>query len=1536
MTEAMDLAAAVQALLSDPRTDPGISVETVGQAARAVGLLDEGLRSGPGVFRLMAEGGQRGAETLSSDRLQVLSEMVQNADDMGAGQVRFVWRPEELLIAHDGKGVRLADILLLGLPWLSGKTSDAEATGRFGIGLATLRALATTWEVHCHPFHVRFADLTIRAVEPLQVPEQLAEPQWTVFRIPLAPGVLSASKLFEWFEAWNDSSLLFLRHVRRVEALGDFPDEQGPHEGKPPVMLRLSWTELDRRRLPIDGEEADVRIREARTTSGALWRVYDTQIAPQSTSTRRHKAVGVSMPVAVALPVYGPETGSVHAGLPVVELRAAARVHAQFDPVVSREGFAASRWNEELVPLVADLWAAAALDVLGDVEPSAWHLVPLPSLSDSSSPTRLQDSIRAALVDRSRTWLASRLSLPCPDGTKKPLLALAVEEPQLSGVLDDDDIARLAELPDTFPHRARDVAHRWRAVLTDWRDEGSAELAYEVRVADALTSLDSTEYGIGQTIHLTAVAIEEGLDYLVRSQPCVITAGGRRLRPTAVGVAFAEHQDVPRGTSPLDALGIVVSLHADYAQDAQLSQRVLDWLRRQDCLVRRDDTAAVLRRIERMGRAGQPIGGDAGCGIEQLVAIQRALGEVSKKVRERLGPGIGRAVLLDGYTYDSEGNEKPCKVQPSHAYFPQTLESTDGDRFATAAGKTSGIRWVHRSYARTLLSQAECGLSRTAFLRLLGVSDTPRLEELQPGRETKEYEADSRIGLTRGCWLSPAARTRELRRMGADYTLDDRISPDLDAVVQHILAEQNPQERRRRTSALLQTLGRPGMITSSEHADVQAAEAYHRWNVRGQTAALWVWRLRETAWLEDSSGTLCTPREVHLCTRDAKALYGGDDPGYLHPSIHQDASNRIDVLAALGVNGEPDVPQLVKRLRELRERSAVPGPLDDHLRPEVYLVYQALAGRLRGQMAGTSRSELSKKIRDAFSGTDLVLTDQGWQRASDCFRGRTILRGFRPFTIPDPELNPLWDVLEIEEPRPENLADVLKEIAQSGTKLQAGQQGVMLEALRSLADTVTSAEGPVSLGLRSKLRWLPLYTTLGWMKERPVYAVDHPAIVRTLGECLPVWRPGGDLQQFADLLGLLKVHRLEASEARVIAPDHARPDRRLTEDFRWAVTSLQDTLVRDEPTAAEAFTGWAWLMDLEVRILPGLQIRLDLAEGHKSIEVPVDAHVDREAKALFLAAPEVLRARGGGLAVASLFSAERAHVGHRWRDLWEEDRPQGAPVASLVPSGQQDHQVRERLASQLQERELSRPSGHTVPPQGSPVNPHNGVPSPAPPSDPVPSPSLVPPSVPTPSGMASPSASPMAEPRKLVTLPDLQARTPQAARTTASSQPRSVSSSGRRRATSLPRPRRGGAAPNERSGPLGYRDRDKEKVVLELLTRILHGQGRTLEDQRGLLRLGADAVDSADHFYEIKAHGGAEPADVTLTGAELTRALAEGSNYSLVIASNLEEGRGTPTLRIIPDPLRFFEVEATAEVKLKGVRDTEVEATVWRWPDAGM
>ncbi|MFG2997857.1 hypothetical protein [Streptomyces sp. NPDC048340] len=1247
------------------------------------------------------------------------------------------------------------------------------------------------------------------------------------------------------------------------------------------------------------------------------------------------------MPVAVALPLQPREHGSVHAGLPVVPLNAAARVHSQFDPVASREGFADSRLNQQLVPLVADLWEAGVRDVLGRVDPAAWHLVPLPSPAGATSPDRLQDTIRAALHSRARQSLATELALPVADGgPAAPLAEFAVEEAALSGVLDDADITRLSGAPYAFPAASRDRAGRWRRVLADWRSAGAADLRPEVRVTDALALFDEADRDVTRIIRLAAVALDAGHAYALARKPCVVTADGRPLRPSADRHAFAEGTGETTGV--LDHLGVVLDLHCAYWEEDQWSKKVVDWLRRQGWLVRRDDTAAVLRLVARLGESGGSLP-SAGESEEttRLTSLQRALGEVPKKLRDELGPDIGRAIRLNGFMFDDQGDEKPARVQPRAAYLSSALESADGDRFAVAARKTPGLVWVHRSYARSLLSAAQSnGLSRTAFLRLLGVADAPRLTPVPRSQYHhsyfKRYSADSRLGLARDCMWSIPDRRRAMSEKAANFTLDDLISADLVAVVTNIVAERNAEERRRRTAALLRTLAGP--VTSPDQARVSMALADHKWVVKGETSAMWLWRLRDIAWLEDAGGGLCKPSELQLRTPDAEALYGHDDPGYLHSAIHRALATRVEVLTALGVSGDPDVPRLMERLRELRERTQGNVEVGDDLRAEALLVYRALARRLTERSVDSPRAEVEKQIRHGFMGEELVLTDQGWMMSGACFRGTAVLRGFRPFALTGSDLDPLWRVLGISEPGTEDLADVLKEIAQAGGAPDVRQQQVMLNALRRLRDRVASDDGQVQLGLRNKLRPLPLWTTAGWTKTRPVFAVDHSGLERALAERLPLWKPGGDVQQFASLLGLLRVTPLDVVGAQVVGGQHLPPDGTLTEDFRRAVVALQDLLVRDEPEVAENFTGWTWLAALEVRLHPELRIRLAPGGGHEPIELPIDAQIDREQATIFIRSVEALSAKGGaGAAIASHFATERTRVGHRWRDVWEEGLVETVREDALTSTEQQDQEDRQRLDEQLRRRDQEKPPSRPVPSapasRPAPLRPSNGVPAPRPASDapPAPLPSALPP---------PPRPQPSAPVRRLVGAAEFDKRPRKVTQTgtpsphPGTSSPSSPARTGgsRRRPPSLPQPRPGGASPREQSSPLGYRDPDKERLVIRALRQILREQSIELEDQRGVSGLGADAFDSAGRYYEIKAHGSAAPPELTLTRAEFVRALSEGENYTLVIASHLEEGTGTPTLRLVTDPVNRFEVEPPTDVRLKGIRDTDVDSTLYEWP----
>ncbi|MDT0422551.1 sacsin N-terminal ATP-binding-like domain-containing protein [Streptomyces evansiae] len=1542
------LAAAVHTLLEDPEASVEVEVPTPDEAARAVRLFDQGLRSGRGVHRKMAEGALHGAKTLSTDRLQVLSEFVQNSDDAGAEQLRILLRSDYLLVAHDGAGLHLADVLPLGMPWLSGKTFDAETTGRFGIGLSTLRALTAVWEVHCHPFHVRFSGTSLEPAAPPELPTEISGPEWTVFCIPLTPGTLTAAQLLAWFDDWNDASLLFLRHLRSLEVKA----------GERSTVLSVTWEDVTEHRLLIEGVEHQVSVQHARATDGARWRVYTAQVEPHPNWERSHKALGPLVPVGVALPLEPGAHGSVHAGLPVAPLDMAARVHTQFDPVASREGFASSLLNTQLVPVIADLWAAAVRDVLERVDHTAWHLVPLALPSGSASANLLQDRIRTTLLTRARQSLAAELALPvAEDGPNALLAEFAVEEAALSEVLDATDIARLSTAPYTLPAAVRDSAGRWREVLSDWRAEGAADLRPEVRVTDALSLFSNDEWqDIARLVRLAAVAIEAGLDHALASRTCLATADGRRLRPQLAENAFADASGGPTG--PLDLLGVVLDLHPAYAEDNAWTKTVTTWLRQRDCLVRRDDTAAVLKIVSRLGKAGGRLAdGDEATETARLVALQQALGDMPKKLRDPLGPGIGRAILLRGFTYDKDGTEQPRRVRPDAAYLPQALESADGDRFEVAARRTPGLIWVRRSYTRSLLSAARAGgLSRTVFLRLLGVADVPRLTPVrESSADTKTYPGDSRIGLARYCRWSITDRRHQMMGTGADHTLDDLTSSDIAAVVKNIAAEKNVDERRRRTAALLRTL--TTLLTNSDKAVVPMARGHYKWNLKGETAAIWVWQLRETAWLEDSHGRLKPPAELTLRTADTEALYGPEDPGYLHPAIHQALATRTEVLTALGISGDPDVPRLMERLRELRDRhdeADTDADVPDSLRAEALLVYQSLARRLTRRPTDAAQTAVEKQIRNEFRYEDLVLTDQGWTESGKCFQGPAILRGFRPFALTGSDIDPLWQVLGIPEPGLDDLIDVLKEISGTGAPLDAEHERVMLEALRRLRDVIRSDEKPMSPGLQSRLRSLPLWTTAGWVKGKgqAVFAVADSRVERALTSRLPLWQPGGNVQQFTALFGPLRITPLDIVGAQVTyesggvdkAGDgvlNQPADGSLTDDFRRGVAALQDLLVRDEPETAEAFTGWAWLAALEVRLLPGLMIRLDPGDAHAPIELPVEAQIDRGRNTLFLNSHAALTTKAGaGMAIAAHFAEERSRLGHSWRDVWEEHLVEAKAGAALTSSGQQSREERQRLAEELRRR-AQRAS---VPPmlnakqptqRGASIGPAVVVPPPR--SGSVAAPSPAPPGSGTPS---VPHHAPAARP--LVDASAFEARPGSITRTGAPYTPGNTPSrtsglanpSPRRNGAPLPQPRPGGAQPRSQAPPLGYADHDKEELVIQALRRILQERGVELDDQRGVSGMGADAYDSTGRFYEIKAHGGTVPSELTLTRSEFVRAWSEGENYTLVIASHLEKGAGKPTLRLVNDPVHRFEVEPPTDVRLKGVRDGAVESTVYEWPSS--
>jgi hypothetical protein len=145
---------AAEVLFDNPWAEFEYEPEDQHDAHQAVERFRELFDAVPGALRAAFDGARAGAEMLSGDRLQGLAEIIQNADDTGAHRVEFRVVDDTLIATHDGSPVRLPDVLALALPWLSSKTEDAGATGRFGVGLMTLRILSDVLDVHSGPYHV--------------------------------------------------------------------------------------------------------------------------------------------------------------------------------------------------------------------------------------------------------------------------------------------------------------------------------------------------------------------------------------------------------------------------------------------------------------------------------------------------------------------------------------------------------------------------------------------------------------------------------------------------------------------------------------------------------------------------------------------------------------------------------------------------------------------------------------------------------------------------------------------------------------------------------------------------------------------------------------------------------------------------------------------------------------------------------------------------------------------------------------------------------------------------------------------------------------------------------------------------------------------------------------------------------------------------------------------------------------------------------------------------------------------------------------
>ena len=1445
-------------------------------AVRRLGRCFEEL---PGSISRVLEAASGSGTLLSGDRLQGISEMVQNADDVGASQVRLALIRSHLLMTHDGTPVRLPHVLGIATPWLSTKSEESDTIGRFGIGLMALRSLSETMEIHCAPYHVRIGAPAMSPIDPPRLPEGFQNPGWTTIRIPLAEGTLTTHDLAEWLDRWGDAALLFLRHVSGVTLLG--------REGETVRQLSLRRSQHEEMAVGETSEIETISRHHASASNGRSWVVISAGARSPRGLSRAHKATGRITPVSVALPLDPAQSGTIYAGLPVEAASPSLFVSAQFDPLTSRLGFADNAWNRALVPLAAEVWSHAALDLFRRDPKQAWAAMPVPAATAEGAGGSVVRLLAEEVLGRARRWLSSRLSFDMPGEGQLRLSELAVEEPALEHIITEAETAALAELPAALPSAARDDAGAWRSVLDDWRSAG-APLPEPVSVERALDLMMGEARPEGATIALAAAALAHDLGECLSELPCVIASDGRRLIPPAADSPYA----VAASASPLaEELGLATLLHSAHLSDREEAAAVLTWLEESGSLLDGDCDAPVVLRLAAAGRSGREIADPLTDG--QVQALRDAFELMDPADRLEIGSDVGRAVSLEAFTYDGSGRTVMTVARPAEAYLPRSIDR-EPDSFAAVAAKTPGITWISGRYAEVLRSPAgRQGVGAQKFLSLLGAARAPRLRP-HPLLEQRYIEMPK--GLKKWVQGGPEGRWREMQKRGATYTLGDCDSPDLSAVARNISHERRKRSRRIRAAALLAALGRAWDRHLNDFAEVESARDYYQWDRKGQIRAFWLWEAGDIAWLDDESGTPRRPVDLRIRTPGNVAVYGAGSGDYLHRDLSR--PHRKAVLRAIGAPGDPSRSELIDRLRTLRD-----GPQEEDLslqpsdlHRETAIIYKALA---HGLGEATSASDLtSGQLRSAFQqGQGLLLTDHGWLPPRSVLAGPSIFGRHMAFAPQVEGAEPLWSALNLREPSPENCLRVIHRIARGREEPDGEDETVLLETLRALAHHHGRGN---SLPPR-RLSGLALWTSKGWVRERPVYATDDPILARGLREELPLWEPGGDLEQFQSLLGPLRVVVIRPGDAEVIDPDLAEQDPEATEMFRRAIGLLREDLVRNDHRLAEGMrVPWEDVLDFDVRIHPSLSLRVHAEPGGRGQRIVsgVDAEAYIALGTMFVSRVEVLpRVDGGGRALAALFEGNARHLAQAWRAACDRAE-EGIRASNLEPARQRDDRSRAATEEAISARTASFSMATDASSRG-----RKG-------------------SVSGKSAMGRPDIGPKASqlgPRRLLVDPDsLEVVDPKGRIDRASAGERRERGSGR----GLVEPSKTAAPVRNRSALPGYSAKDREDVGMELVRKLLSSDEKEIVDLRSQRGVGADAVDSLRGFYELKVMAGAEPDQVTLTSSEVQRAMTE-DKFFLIVVSGVEGIDARPRVRVFVDPLNQLSRTYSGSITLSGIHTTK-------------
>jgi hypothetical protein len=887
--------------------------------------------------------------------------------------------------------------------------------------------------------------------------------------------------------------------------------------------------------------------------------------------------------------------------------------------------------------------------------------------------------------------------------------------------------------------------------------------------------------------------------------------------------------------------------------------RVRDWLARGGLLAELPDARGALSALSRI-----PEDRPADLDDETLKLVRDALEDVEDSERATLGMAIGRRVRIDGFHWVN-GKRVRGRVVPGKSYLPTAI-SQETRGWAQAAGTTPGLAWIDSRYIRVLrrASREEAGARR--FLVALGAEVVPRLVERGSFHEPVPIPDEV-----------PAAQEEAL--VDAAHATDfakDWSCPDLELVLEDISRQRVDRKRRARARALFETIAQH-WERFAETVEAQTAWYYRTWRYDISVPSTWIASAASQPWLTNKKGRRSAPRSLAIDTPLTRLTRGADPNQYVAELGESDSGSPF--VSALGIKGTAPASELLRELASLRDRHGAEVN-EENIRPH----YLALANLCRSRGTQDEVGDVTvTELRRAFGvGAGLILTAVGWKTPRDVRLGKAIFGGRRVLLPESSPTAPLWRTLGVSRPTVDDCASVLEEIAEAAEEPAPEDRGIIVDTLRYLADQEQALRG----ARRRRLARFPLWTSRGWIRSADVVAVEDRSLEAELGRHLPVWLPGCSLQTLKSIPEMRGVKLLD-EEAFAIAPSTANQASDAAEMtrylFRAALGHFSSKLAESEP-ALWSHGDWKALENLE--LLEASDLTVNLRLGRKILTIPRDLHLEGRDHLYFRAEEDLGEPDLGGRAVATFFPRDAGEiVPYAWSYAWRRADAEGPPTDPL-------HLARE--GDEGDELDDLANKGKKV--KGKPLFGGGAV-----------------------NGKGARAKKTRARP------------TPRLLKDFSNAVIGNVTIEGgkipepkpkRKRPRLIDPPAHPPAPPNGSKALHEWTDQEKETRGFEILAAALKSlDGVELGDFRALRNVGADSIDNLRRYFEMKAHLGTVPDEITLEPSEFERAATiDGKGaYFLAVVGGLEEGSDT-VIRIFAHPLRTLRWKRTSTLRLAGVR----------------